>query len=187
MAHSEGPPAPAAGDLPSQTVLDAFVEMHRPRLYGFALLLTLGDRRRSASLASAALASAQFRLDELQHPERGAAWLRAAVCRASSRNRRAAIADPAALAEIGVRSPAFRGLSALTLAERAALIAMVIERLDWRDVATLVGRDGKRLEALLRTAIRRYLAAAADESSDLGALPGPIRRRVAVAAARTLG
>lgn len=189
MAHSEEPPrhSPTASSLRSQSLRDAFVDLHGPRLHGFALLLTLGDRRRSAGLASAALASAQIRLAELRHPERGAAWLRASVFRAASRHRYKAIADPMALSELGVTAAASRGLSVLTLAERVALIATVIERLDGRDVATVLGRDGRRLEVLVQRALRRYLGAAARASTDLSVPPGPIRRRVAATAARTLG
>lgn len=188
MAQSDVLPrrTSTTGSLASQSPNDAFVELHGRRLYGFALLLTLGDRPRSTRLAWGAMAAAQTRLAELRHPERAAAWLRASVVRAASRGRRSASADSDPLEELDVTGAALRGLSVLTLLERAALIATVIERMDGRDVSTVVSRTGERLERLLQRAIRRYLAAATELVTDLDDQPGAVRRRVAAATARTL-
>lgn len=175
---------PASPDV----VRDAFRELHGPRLHGFALLLTLGDRRRAALLAGDAIAQAGHHLSELRHPERAAAWLRERVVRmAASDDRDRTTADRlAALADLGITPQALAGLSGLGRVERAALIATSIERLDLRDVATVVGRDGDRLDTLLRRARQRYLRGAATAPDELDGPPGPIGQRIAASAARTL-
>src|ERR687895_367576 len=76
QTHPMAPPPERSPDPPVEVVRAAFRELHGRRLHGFALLLTLGDRERAASLASDALAAGQLRVDELRHPERAAAWLR---------------------------------------------------------------------------------------------------------------
>lgn len=171
-----------------QIVQDAFRDLHGPRLHGFALLLTLGDRRRAAVLAGDAIAQATSHLSELRHPERAAAWLRERVVRmAASDDRDLTSADRlAALADLGITPPALAGLSGLSRIERAGLIATSIERLDARDVATVVGRDGDRLDALLRRARRRYLRGATAAPDELDGPSGPIRQRIAASAARTM-
>lgn len=175
---------PASPDV----VLNAFRELHGPRLHGFALLLTLGDRRRAALLAGDAIAQARPRLSELRHPERAAAWLRERVVRmAASDDRDVTTADRlTALADLGITPPALAGLSGLSRIERAGLIATSIERLDARDVAIIVGRDGDRLDALLRRARQRYLRGASAAPDDLAGPLGPIGRRIAASAARTM-
>jgi DNA-directed RNA polymerase specialized sigma24 family protein len=169
-------------------VQNAFRELHGPRLHGFALLLTLGDRRRAALLAGEAIAQAGPHLSELRHPERAAAWLRAHIVRAAgSDHRDLTTADRlAALADLGVTPSALAGLSGLGRIERGGLIATSIERLDARDVATVVGRDGDRLDALLRRARQRYLRGATAAPDQLEGPPGPIGRRIAASAARTM-
>lgn len=174
--------------ISADAVRDAFRELHGPRLHGFALLLTLGDRRRAALLADGALAAADVHVAELRHPERAAAWLRAHVVRTgASGDRNLTTADRlAALAALGVTPPALAGISGLTRVERAGLIVTAIERLDARDVATVVGRTGDHLHTLLRRARQRYLGGATAALDDLDAAPGPIARRVAASAARTM-
>lgn len=55
-------------------------------------------------------------------------------------------------------NPAVRaGLARADRLERAALIAALVERFDRRDVATIVGRDGPRLDALMRRAREAYV------------------------------
>ncbi|MEO5986048.1 MAG: hypothetical protein ABIW50_03625 [Candidatus Limnocylindria bacterium] len=141
---------------------DAFRELHGTRLHGFALLLTLGDRAAAARLAAEALAEGVGRVGELRHPVRGAAWLRAHVVRASRVNdRRRAV--PAGQSEVtltplGVDRAVLAGLSRVDHLGRAALIAGLVERFDRGDVATIVGRDGARLDRLLRKARESYAA-----------------------------
>jgi len=181
-------PRASAVAASADDVRSAFRELHGPRLHGFALLLTLGDRRRAALLAGDAIARAGHDLSELRHPERAAAWLRGQVVRmAASDDRDLTVADRlAALADLGITPPALAGLSGLSRIERAGLIATAVERLDTRDVATVVGRDGDRLDALLRRARQRYLRGATAALGEIGGPPGPIGRRVGASAARTM-
>lgn len=167
----------------------AFDELHGPRLHGFALLLTMGDRERAARLAGAALAAAGSRTEALRHPERAAAWLRARVVRgAGGRTRPRAEAVPARttiLGSLGVDAATYAGLAALAPRERASIVAAVVERLDRRDVATIVGRDGAALDRLLVRARRRYMAAHAAAAGD-AAPHGPLVERLAAEAARAM-
>lgn len=172
----------AAADL-----REAFRELHGARLYGFALLVTLGDRGRAARLATEALAASASRTAELRHPERAAAWLRRRVLARArqlpgSGGRRAPSADGRlALQELGVDPAAAVGLAALSVRERAVLAADSIERLDRRDAATIAGADGVRLDRLIRGARKRYLSAAAGVIDELGADAPTVARLRAVA------
>jgi DNA-directed RNA polymerase specialized sigma24 family protein len=139
----------------------AFRELHARRLHGFALLLVLGDRAHAARLAADALTAAAAQVDALRHPERAAAWLRQQVVRHANgtrpgRGRRPV--EPGVLADLGADAGVVAGLALLAPRERAALIASAIERLDRRDVATIVGRDGTALDRILRRARQRYIA-----------------------------
>jgi DNA-directed RNA polymerase specialized sigma24 family protein len=183
------PPAETTASPADERLLDAaFRELHGARLHAFALLLTLGDRRRAALLATDALAAAGNHLRDLRHPERAAAWLRARVTDAagSGDHRLDASERLASLGELNVGALALAGLSALTLVERAGLIAATIEGLDQRDVGTVVGRDGRRLDRLLRRARRRYLDGAAASPEVVDGPPGPIGQRILASAARTM-
>jgi DNA-directed RNA polymerase specialized sigma24 family protein len=184
-ADTPDPSAP----VPSAELVDAaFRELHGSTLHGFALLVTLGDRRRAAILTADALRAAVEHLPNLRHPERAAAWLRRRVTRSARRDERRLAADDrlAALSDLAVTPAALAGLAALSPLERAGLVAIAIERLDRRDVATIVGRDGDRLDLLLRSARRRYLDGAAASPDGLGGPPGPVGRRIVDIAARTL-
>lgn len=174
--------APTPGDL-----REAFRDLHGSRLHGFATLLTLGDRRRAAILAADALRAGSAHLTTLRHPERAAAWLRGHVVRhAGRRVPDLPVAERVArLTDLGVSAAALAGLAALDVRERAALIASQVERLDRRDVATIVGPDGARLDRLVQRAMERYFAghgAAPDDAPP----PGPVADRVRAAAARIL-
>jgi hypothetical protein len=57
----------------------AFRDLHGSRLYGFALIVAMGERQWAAQAATQALAEGELRLPELRHPERAAAWLRRRV------------------------------------------------------------------------------------------------------------
>ena len=176
---------------PAPEVLrSAFRDLHGTRLYGFALLLTLGDRARSARLTSDALAASAARTEELRHPERAAAWLRRQVMRQAGRGRssvdRSAAAPGFALERMGVDAPILAGLSVLTTRERGALVADSVEGLDHGDVATVVGVDGARLDRLLGRARDRYTVAAADALDEGSTGDGPRVARIRAIAARAL-
>lgn len=177
---------PSAVAPPADVVRSAFRELHGSRLHGFALLLTIGDRPRSARLAADALRAAEANLAAHRHPERAAAWLRGHVLRGAGRHlgRIPTAERQAAFEELGVTGPALAGLSALNARERAAVIAASIEQLDPLDVATIVGRDGARLDSLLRRARARYLEGAAAVPADTSLQPGPITQRLRAGAAR---
>jgi DNA-directed RNA polymerase specialized sigma24 family protein len=179
---------PDAADASSEALWRAFRELHSPSLHGFALLLTLGDRRRAISLTAGAFTAAEGHATELRHPERAAAWLRARVLRAAGRrdSRIDAQVRLDALEPLSVSSAVLAGLAALDVVDRAALIGSGIERLDHRDVAVIVGCSGNRFDALLRRARQRFLdgcAAAPDGPSGLG---GPLTDLVHAAAARAM-
>lgn len=175
---------PIADTAPPEVLRAAFRDLHGRHLHGFALLLALGDAPRAAQLTVDALDVAVPHVDELRHPERAAAWLRARVVRASR-----GMARPAThlqpLAELGVEPAVAGALGTLHHLERAAIIAAAIERLDQRDVATVVGQDGPALERLLTRARRRYAAAhAARAGDDIPA--GPLIDRVRAEALRAM-
>ncbi len=142
----------------------AFRDLHGAGLHGFAVLLTVGDRSRAASLAAVALAEGTFRVDELRHPERAAAWLRSRVLRAARRTRESGLHSRrerhAALVELGLSEPAIATLEGLSIEDRAAIVASLVERFSPVDVAAILGRDVKATRRIVRTARRRYLAAA---------------------------
>src|SRR5262245_43953924 len=163
---------------------DAFRELHGRRLHGFALLLTLGDRAGAARLASDALAAGAARVDELRHPERAAAWLRRRVVD-RARVGHDPPADRGVVLDLGVDEATITALAALGRLERAALIASTVERLDRRDVGTIVGRDGARLDRLLVRAreafMRLHAEVAADQPPD-----GPVSAHVRALARRAM-
>jgi DNA-directed RNA polymerase specialized sigma24 family protein len=162
----------------------AFRELHGRRLHGFALLLTLGDRPSAARLASEALADGAMRVEELRHPERAAAWLRHRLVRRARAGRDSHV-DALVLLDLGVDEAlvvAFRSLGRL---ERAALIASAVERLDRRDVAAIVGREGSSLDRLLRRARERLMKAYMETAAEPP--DGPIATHVRALARRAMG
>jgi hypothetical protein len=186
--HVPSPQDPVSAETSLEALQRAFRELHTPSLHGFALLLTLGDRRRALTLGADALAAAEAHAAELRHPERAAAWLRSRVVQAAGRreSRIDAKARLDALEPLGVAPSVLAGLAALGMLERAALIGSGIERLDDRDVGTVVRRNGNRLDALLRRARQGFLdgcAAAPDGPSGLG---GPLTDLVRASAARAM-
>jgi DNA-directed RNA polymerase specialized sigma24 family protein len=173
---------------PPDAVLVAFRDLHARRLHGFALLLVLGNRPAAARLASDALQAAGERIGGLRHPERAAAWLRARVVRMArglgrTEPRRSDRVD--ALDELGMDAAVFAGLEALSQRERAALVATAIERLDWRDAATIVDSDGRGFDRLVARARRRYAAAYGAAAPEAMA-HGPLCERVRDIAQRAM-
>lgn len=181
-----GPGAPAPAELRRA----AFRDLHGSRLHGFALLVTLGDQALAARLASEAIAEGSAASDELSHPERAAAWLRRHVVR-GARGRLRDSPDTAgrrraALEKLNVDAVAFASLAALDTRERAAVAAHTVERLDLRDVATIVGIDGARLERMLR---RAHAKATESAGRALDLSPhedGPITSQIRAIAERTM-
>jgi DNA-directed RNA polymerase specialized sigma24 family protein len=188
MQAADRPAEASTGPAAPELLRSAFRDMHGSRLHAFALLLTLGDRGRAAQLASEALAAGSDHVPELRHPERAAAWLRARVLHGAGSDDGRLDADERleSLADLHVGPAALAGLAGLTRVERAGLIATAIERLDRRDVAVIVGRDGDRLEKLLRRARRRYLEGSTATPDEHLGPPGPIGQRILESAARTM-
>lgn len=180
--HPGSPGAP-----PHDDVRAAFHELHARSVHGFALLLTLGDPDAAESLATDALAAAEERVNEMRHPERAAAWMRARMVRRRRLRRSPPQLSADALGALGVDSAIGSGLSALDELERAALVASVVERLDLRDVAVVVGRDGSRLQRLLAGARRRYLRAYLADARADESPPGPISTRLHEISRRAIG
>ncbi len=177
------PPDRSPGST-AEVMRAAFRELHGRRLHGFALLLTLGDRPEAARLASEALAAGAVRVDELRHPERAAAWLRNRVV-ARARVGGTERVDARALLALGVDEPLVVAFGSLGRLERAALIASTVERLDRRDVASIVGREGSSLDRLLRRARERLMRAYADTATEPP--EGPIASHVQSLARRAMG
>ena len=142
----------------------AFNDVHGERLHGFVVMLTVGDLAAAARIAANVMVSGMARAAELRHPERAAAWLRSKayreVRRTAARRSVAAIDRRTALWQLRVASEVTDTLWALPLEERAVLIADVVEGLDLRDVATIIGRNPARTSAIARAARHHYLASA---------------------------
>ena len=192
-------PATAVAQVPhdvreADLLRAAFRDLHGPSLHGFTLLLTLGDRQRAESVATAALAEGASRAGSLRHPERAAAWLRAKAIRTLkrprlSRSRSTREQRRAALHALGTTDLAIAGLSVLSLQERAALVASGIERLDGLDLESVLGRSRSGVRRVIFDARRRYLAAIENSSAEQALIPagGLLARRIAAIAAQALG
>ena len=167
----------------------ALRKLHGGQLHGFALLLTLGDRPAAAKLAADALAAGAVQAHELQHPRRAAAWLRHSVLGAAKRRtthpKHDDLTRRAALRAVGVNDEAHAALSALSMLERAAVVASGVEGLAESDVATVVGLDPVRSRRLVRGALRRAISAGMAEPSQSDP-DGPIVARTREIAARVL-
>ena len=183
-------PSPSETDL----LRAAFRDLHGAGLHGFALLLTLGDRSRAAALAGDALADGASSAADLRHPERAATWLRARVVRAARRSadsRRHSRAERRAiLTELGVPEPALATLEGLSIEDRAAIVASSVERFSTVDVAAILGRDLESTRRVVRSARKRYLAAALHwlgDSPPEAVGNGEIAARVQEVAERAIG
>jgi hypothetical protein len=143
--------------------VDAFRELHGRLLYGFALLISLGDRDAAARWSAAALGAFVPANGELRHPERAAAWLRARVVSDASRGLNSRGSTPSdradALRPLNVDDAMIHALSALELRQRAALVAHDVERLQMRDVSTIVGARDRALARMLTRARARFIDA----------------------------
>ena len=189
--QADSPNRPAPGPAaPTDLRRAAFRDLHGSRLHGFALLVTLGNQALAARLASEAIAAGSADSDELSHPERAAAWLRRHVVRAVRGQLRdspdTASRRRAVLEEIDVDAVAFAALAALDVRERAAVAAHTVERLDLRDVATIVGIDGARLERVIRRAHAKAIRSAGRALDLRPHEDGPITTRIRESAERTM-
>lgn len=170
----------------------AFWDTHAARLHGFALLITIGDRRRAASATATAMAAGAERAAELRHPERAAGWLRQRVIRELRRTRRTpgltAKERHVALRQLGATKPVITLLEGLTVERRAALVAGSLEGLGLPDVATTLETDLIRASRAVEGARREYLAAAGRSTAPPRPDPsGPLAQRIGQIATEALG
>jgi DNA-directed RNA polymerase specialized sigma24 family protein len=178
-SNRDGLASEASADV--EAMRSAFAQLHARSLHGFALLLVPGEAARARELATASLAAGLTNVLALRHPERAAAWLRADVLRAARRRRStsATRGDTRALVQLGMAPEVGEALARLDLEQRAAVIAADVERLDPRDVDTILGRNRDSGARFLARARRRYLAAFSGPPSS----PGPVSQRISAIAA----
>jgi DNA-directed RNA polymerase specialized sigma24 family protein len=162
-----------------------FVELHADRLFGFAMIVTLGDAVRAGKLAAEALAQGVDRIEQLHHPVRAAAWLRAAVTKAAGHpawgHRRPSDTERRdALQALGVDAATYDALASLDVRGRAAMAVTAVEGFSPADVFEIVGSD----EAV-RHARRDFLTAylASSETRDTAPPAGDLASRVKSVAA----
>lgn len=166
----------------------AFVDLHGERLHGFALLVTLGDVERASVLSAEVLELGVARIDQLRHPERAGAWLRAALTQAArgpawGHQRPDEAERRQALRRLGVDDATFDALAVLDVRSRAAVVASSVEGFSAADVYEIAGGDGR-----VRRARRDYLAAYLAATAVRGATPpaGELAARVRATAAPVL-
>jgi hypothetical protein len=180
---------PVAAPYDDAQLSAAFRDLHGSRLHGFALLVTLGDQPEAERVAAFSLAAGAHQAAALRHPERAAAWLRARTLRRLHQRRslRRSASDEerrGALATLGVDGSVYRGLAALTVDARAALVASAVEQFDPIDVETILDATPAVARHAVAEARNRYLRAAAGaESADASDPPlesptGELARRV---------
>ena len=126
------------------------------------MLVTLGDRQSAELVAGFALAAGANQAAALRHPERAAAWLRARALhtlhqRRSIGRKTAGDVRRATLATLGVDEAAYRGLAALSLDARAALVASAIERFDAIDIETILDTSPAAARHAVAEARERYV------------------------------
>ena len=141
----------------------AFRDLHAASLHGFALLVSGGDRPRAERAATMALLAGVRRVEELRHPERAAAWLRAEALRDLRRRgpaRRSSAAErESALRNLGASPEVVAALRVLREHERAALAAATVERFEAIDVETILGRSPSGARRAVSAARQRFLEA----------------------------
>jgi DNA-directed RNA polymerase specialized sigma24 family protein len=167
----------------------AFRDVHGPSLHGFALLLTLGDRAEAARLASQVMAEGTRRAATLRHPERAAAWLRHRVVRSFRDRRRPGVTREeklVALGAIGVDEAAFEALSALSPADRAALIAGEIERLAPLDLELVLEASPATVRRRVSRARLHFLELWMMFAPPVAEPTGPLALQISGIAGRTL-
>jgi hypothetical protein len=155
----------------------AFRDAHGARLNGFARLVTLGDVAMAGSLAADALDEGARLADELRHPERAAAWLRGRVLRKAPRGswRRGGPSQDerrATLAALGVDDESYDVIQRFSAAQRAALVAGVVEGLSPLDLELVLGTGAASARRRLTDTRRLFLERRAN-ASELSAMPEP--------------
>jgi hypothetical protein len=165
-----------------------FVELHGDRLFGFAMLVTLGDATLAGKLSSQALAAGVERIEELRHPVRAAAWLRGEVTKGAGRpawghQRPSEIERRDALGSLGVDAPTFDALASLDVRSRAAIVATSVEGFSPADVFEIVHSD-ERVRRARREYLTAYLASSETRQADPPA--GDLAARVRATAAPVL-
>jgi DNA-directed RNA polymerase specialized sigma24 family protein len=165
-----------------------FVELHADRLLGFAMLVTLGDATLAGRLSAEALAKGVERVEQLRHPVRAAAWLRATVTKAAGQpawghQRPSETERRDALRPLGVEPAIYDALASLDVRARAAMVATAVEGFSAADVYEIVGSDD-RVRNARRDYMTAYLAAAA--SREATEAVGELAARVDDAAAPIL-
>jgi DNA-directed RNA polymerase specialized sigma24 family protein len=162
-----------------------FVELHADRLFGFAMIVTLGDAARAGKLSAEALGRGIQRIDALRHPVRAAAWLRGTVRTAAGRpawghRRPSELERRDALRALGVDPATYDALASLDVRARAAVTATSVEGFAPADVFEIVGSD-----EVVRHARRDFLTAYLAASEARGSAPpsGELAARVKDAAA----
>jgi len=133
--------------------------------------VTLGDTKAAERAAGFALAAGAAQAAALRHPERAAAWLRARTLRllherGFMRRSTPVEARRAALAPLGADETVYRGLAALSIDGRTALVASAIERFDPIDVETILDAAPAAARHAVAQARERYLRFAARGSAD---------------------
>jgi DNA-directed RNA polymerase specialized sigma24 family protein len=141
----------------------AFRDAHGARLHGFAILITLGDHVLAADLAADALAAGTRHAAALRHPERAAAWMRRQVLRKVPRRSGSGKTPSdqerrAALAGVGVDAATYDVLARLSVQQRAALIAGLVEGLSPLDLELVLGINASALRRRLSEARRTFMA-----------------------------
>ena len=157
-------PRDAAAQVPDSRLAGAFRELHGKRLHGFALLVSLGETGLSERVASEALEAGAAQANELRHPERAAAWLRARALRGLhqgvGRGPSPTTAERReALATLGVDAPMYDGLAMLGLEARAALVASAVERFESIDIETILGASPSAARKVITRSRAHYLEA----------------------------
>ena len=163
----------SSSEYDDAALASAFRDLHGPRLHGFAILVSLGDSQVAERAAGFALSAGAAQAAALRHPERAAAWLRARTLRSleqrhSFRQSTPVEARRAALSALGVDETVFRGLAALSVDARAALVASAIERFDPIDVETILDAAPAATRQAVENARERYLRSVIDASADDG-------------------
>lgn len=171
------------------------------RLRGFAMLVALGDQPAATSAWRSALDAAARRRQPLRHP---AGWMRRRIMRrldhglwAHVERRLPAASEEldverrATLRAFGASDAVISGLRALSVPERAAVVAQEIEHLDAADIGEMLGRKDAALLRFLAHALSRYVRGAetvlAEEPWARRQAGGEIARRVTEAADRAAG
>lgn len=165
-----------------------FVELHSDRLLGFAMLVTLGNAKLAGRLSAEALAKGVERVEQLRHPVRAAAWLRAEVTKAAGgpawgQQRPSEAERRDTLRALGVEPATYDALASLDVRARAAVVATSVEGFAPADVFEIAGSDDR-----VRKARKAYLTAFLAASETRGTTPpfGDLASRVQAAAAPIL-